>query len=140
MVGSVGLSTAWGVPTTTLTPGGVAWKTRSLLVTVEKTTGLLKVTSMALGVTVTVSPLAGLVELTRSCRRNPLEHEGRDRGRVGCGRGSTEKAGEVLLIGCERGVEVRAGRRLARNRRVVRGGDEAEEGRVAPVGRGDGRV
>src|SRR5271157_5011395 len=66
MVGSVGLSIAWGVPTTTLTPGGVAWKTRSLLVTVEKTTGLLKVTSMALGVTVTVAPLAGLVELTRS--------------------------------------------------------------------------
>ena len=66
MVGSVGLSIACGAPTTTLTPGGVAWKTRSLPATVENTTGLVKVTSMVLGVTVTVSPLEGLVELIRS--------------------------------------------------------------------------
>ena len=40
-------------------------KVRSPAETVEKLTGLLKVTVMALGVTVTVAPLAGLVEATR---------------------------------------------------------------------------
>ena len=54
------------MPTFTVTPAGAAVKTRSLLVTVEKLTGLLKVTVMALGVTVTVSPLKGLVDRTRS--------------------------------------------------------------------------
>ena len=66
IVGSVGLSTAIGVPTFTVTPVGSDRKVKSPAVIVEKLTGLLKVTVIALGVTVTVAPLAGLVEATRS--------------------------------------------------------------------------
>ena len=40
-------------------------KVRSAAETVEKLTGLLKVTVIALGETVTVEPLVGLVETTR---------------------------------------------------------------------------
>ena len=65
IVGKVGLSTAIGVPTLTVTPDGSVRKVRSPAETVEKLTGLLKVTVIALGVTVTVDPLAGLVESTR---------------------------------------------------------------------------
>ena len=50
IVGSVGLSTAIGVPTLTVTPVGTDVKVRSAAETVEKLTGLLKVTVMALGV------------------------------------------------------------------------------------------
>ena len=65
IVGSVGLSTAIGVPTLTVTPAGDVVNVRSAAETVEKLTGLLKVTVIALGETVTVDPLAGLVETTR---------------------------------------------------------------------------
>ena len=66
IVGSVGLSTAIGAPTLTVTPAGADVKVRSAAERVEKTTGLLKVTLMTLGRQVTVAPLAGLVEATRS--------------------------------------------------------------------------
>ncbi len=69
MVGSVGLSTAIGVPTLTVTPIGSLVNVRTGVAAskmVENLTGLLKVTVIALGVTVTVDPLAGLVEATRS--------------------------------------------------------------------------
>src|SRR5438552_16128501 len=65
MVGNFGSSTAIGAPTVTVTPGGVPVKTRSAAETVAKLTGLLKVTVIAPGVTVTIEPLAGLVETTR---------------------------------------------------------------------------
>src|SRR5579883_766641 len=65
MVGSVGLSTATGVPTTTETPAGAPVKTRSDALTVAKLTGLLNVTVIAPGAEVTVELAAGLVETTR---------------------------------------------------------------------------
>ena len=52
-----------------MTPAGSLVKVRTgdaAFKTVEKLTGLLKVTVIALGVTVTVEPLAGLVDATRS--------------------------------------------------------------------------
>ena len=49
----------------TVTPAGRLVNVRSAAETVAKLTGLLKVTVMALGETVTVEPLAGLVETTR---------------------------------------------------------------------------
>ena len=66
IVGSVGLSMAIGAPTMTDTPAGVEVNVRSAAERLEKTTGLLKVTWMTLGAMVTVEPLAGLVEVTRS--------------------------------------------------------------------------
>src|SRR5579885_3721006 len=55
-----------GAPTSTVTPAGAAVNVRSAADSDEKTTGLLKVTWMTLGALVTVAPLAGLVESTRS--------------------------------------------------------------------------
>src|SRR5262245_5409568 len=54
-----------GVPTLGDTLGGAPMKTRSAEEPVEKSTAWLKVTVSAPGATVTVDPLAGLVETTR---------------------------------------------------------------------------
>ena len=57
IVGSVGLSTAIGAPTLTVTPAGAEVKVRSAAERVEKTTGLLKVTWMTLGAEVDRRPV-----------------------------------------------------------------------------------
>ncbi len=65
IVGKVALSTARGAPTLTVTPEGALRNVRSPAETVEKFTGLLKVTVMTLGAWVIVAPLAGVDVLTR---------------------------------------------------------------------------
>ena len=118
-------------------------KTRSLLWTVEKSTGLLKVTVMALGVTVTVEPLAGSVESTRRTSTalialtaliRPKPAVGfqvparRAVHRVGCGRG------DQGLLDLSRGRPGHLLEHQGRDRRGVgrRRGRAEEAGQVSP--------